>query len=172
MKKYFSNNFSLQNLYVIHILENLKRHNMLSRSIFDIAKTLDPIRSFKVACTLKLHVHKSCHSGFFLKLQWFHRIRKITSSVRHYVRSASKRYSFWWSYRRNQSKLEASIFSSIYFWKKFLVMLMIFVICFTVAYIFKNLCFHKYFYSTNWKFFVKLTWSSTIIKCFNVCGER
>ena len=84
----------------------MKRHNILSWSIFELAKTLDPMRRLKVACTLKLHVHKSCHSGFFLKLQWFHRIRKITSSVRHYVRSARKRYSFWWSYRRNQSKLE------------------------------------------------------------------
>ena len=138
MKKYFSNNFSLQNLYVIHILENLKRHNMLSRSIFDIAKTLDPIRSFKVACTLKLHVHKSCHSGFFLKLQWFHRIRKITSSVRHYVRSASKRYSFWWSYRKNQSKLEVfftDIFLNIIVIKYHLS---IFDICWFV-YVFENL---------------------------------
>ena len=92
----------------------MKRHNILSWSIFELAKTLDPMRRLKVACTLKLHVHKSCHSGFFLKLQWFHRIRKITSSVRHYVRSARKRYSFWWSYRRNQSKLEVFVHRYIF----------------------------------------------------------
>ena len=80
----------------------------------------------------------------FLKLQWFHRKRKITSSVRHYVRSASKRYSFWWSYRKNQSKLEVffkdiiehncykislvniwHLLICVYFWKPVLISILI-----------------------------------------------
>ena len=123
----------------------MKRHNILSWSIFELAKTLDPMRRLKVACTLKLHVHKSCHSGFFLKLQWFHRIRKITSSVRHYVRSARKRYSFWWSYRRNQSKLEV-FFIDIFLKKKSykISLVNIWHLLFAFAYIFKNVCFRKY----------------------------
>ena len=46
-------------------MDNLKRQNKLPCTFFELANTLDPIRSLKVACTLKLHVHKSCHSRFF-----------------------------------------------------------------------------------------------------------
>ena len=92
----------------------------------------------EITCSQKLS------QPIFLKLQWFHRKRKITSSVRHYVRSASKRYSFWWSYRKNQSKLEVffkdiiehncykislvniwHLLICVYFWKPVLISILI-----------------------------------------------